>query len=138
VEAVAGAGAFGVELFLLRDGQVVINELAPRPHNSAHYTIEACWVSQFENHVRAVLGLPLGDAGLRVPAAAMVNLLGSGSSALDEESLPDALHEPHTYVHLYGKTDNREGRKMGHVTAIGSSVEEALGRARLVAQRIRL
>jgi 5-(carboxyamino)imidazole ribonucleotide synthase len=138
VEAVAGAGAFGVELFLLRDGQVVINELAPRPHNSAHYTIEACWVSQFENHVRAVLGLPLGDAGLRVPAAAMVNLLGSGSSALDEESLLDALQEPHTYVHLYGKTDNRAGRKMGHVTAIGPSAEEALGRARLVAQRIRL
>ena len=77
VEAVGGVGAFGVELFLLRDGQVCINELAPRPHNSAHYTIEACWTSQFENHVRAVLGLPLGDPSLRVPAAAMVNLLGS-------------------------------------------------------------
>ena len=77
VEAVGGIGAFGVELFLLRDGEVCINELAPRPHNSAHYTIEACWTSQFDNHVRAVMGLALGDPGLRTPAAAMVNLLGT-------------------------------------------------------------
>ena len=62
-----GLGAFGVEMFLLPDGQVVINELAPRPHNSAHYTIEACWSSQFDNHVRAVLGLPLGDPACARP-----------------------------------------------------------------------
>src|SRR6202035_157657 len=79
VEAVDGIGAFGVELFLLPGGEVCINELAPRPHNSAHYTIEACWTSQFHNHVRAVLGLPPGDPGLRAPAAAMVNLLGTRS-----------------------------------------------------------
>jgi 5-(carboxyamino)imidazole ribonucleotide synthase len=138
VEAVAGVGAFGVEMFLLHDGQVVINELAPRPHNSAHYTIEACWTSQFENHVRAVLGLPLGDASMRASAAVMVNLLGSGSSPLDSASLGGALREPHTYVHLYGKSENREGRKMGHVTALGDSVDEALGRARAAAARIRL
>src|SRR5216683_5683681 len=94
VEAVGGVGAFGVEMFLLRDGQVCINELAPRPHNSAHYTIEACGVSQFENHVRAVLGLPLGDAGLRVPAAAMVNLLGTHSGSMSADDLADALAEP--------------------------------------------
>src|SRR6202023_2860141 len=87
VEAVGGVGAFGVELFLLPDGQVCINELAPRPHNSAHYTIEACWSSQFDNHVRAVMGLPLGDPGLRTPAAAMVNLLGTGSGAFRDEDL---------------------------------------------------
>jgi len=138
VEAVGGVGAFGVELFLLRDGQVVINELAPRPHNSAHYSIEACWTSQFENHVRAVFGLPLGDPGLRVPAAAMVNLLGSGSSPLDPQSLIEALRMPQTYVHLYGKAENRKGRKMGHVTAIGATVEEATERARKAAERIKL
>src|SRR5207244_2566874 len=119
IEAVGGAGAFGVELFLRRDGGVCINELAPRPHNSAHYTIEACWTSQFENHVRAVFGLPLGDAAMREPAAAMVNLLGTGSQPLADDSLAAALAEPHTCVHLYGKAENRVGHKMGHVTATG-------------------
>jgi 5-(carboxyamino)imidazole ribonucleotide synthase len=138
VETVGGVGAFGVELFLRHDGQAVINELAPRPHNSAHYTIEACWSSQFENHVRAVLGLPLGDPSMRVPAAAMVNLLGTRSEPLDDDSLAAALAEPNAYVHLYGKTQNRAGRKMGHVTGLGSSVHEALTRARTAASRIRL
>jgi 5-(carboxyamino)imidazole ribonucleotide synthase len=134
VEAVGGIGAFGVELFLMRDGQVCINELAPRPHNSAHYTIEACWTSQFENHVRAVLGLPLGDASLREPAAAMVNLLGTTNAPICGADLA----EPRTYVHVYGKEENRPGRKMGHVTAVGSSVGEALARARTAAARIEL
>jgi 5-(carboxyamino)imidazole ribonucleotide synthase len=138
VEAVGGVGAFGVELFLLPEGQVVINELAPRPHNSAHYSIEGCWTSQFENHVRAVVGLPLGDPSLRSPAAAMVNLLGSGSAPLDQSSLRDALAEPHVYVHLYGKSETRPGRKMGHVTAVGASVSQALATARAAADRIRL
>ena len=134
VEAVGGVGAFGVELFLLRDGQVCINELAPRPHNSAHYTIEACWTSQFENHVRAVLGLPLGDGALRTPAAAMVNLLGTTHAPIRGAELA----APHAFVHLYGKTENRPGRKMGHVTALGSSVDDALGHARAAAARIDL
>jgi 5-(carboxyamino)imidazole ribonucleotide synthase len=137
-EAVDAIGALGVELFLLRDGQVVINELAPRPHNSAHYSIEACWTSQFENHVRAVLGLPLGDTGLRGPAAAMVNLLGSHAEPIDQDSVTLALLEPHAFVHLYGKIDNRAGRKMGHVTALGASRAEALRAARAAASRIRL
>jgi len=138
VEAVGGVGAFGVELFLLGDGQVCINELAPRPHNSAHYTIEACWTSQFDNHVRAVVGLPLGDPGLRAPAAAMVNLLGAGTGPIRDADLGLALAEPHTYVHLYGKTENRPGRKMGHLTALGQSVDEAMRTARAAASRIHL
>jgi 5-(carboxyamino)imidazole ribonucleotide synthase len=137
-EAVDAVGALGVELFLLRDGQVVINELAPRPHNSAHYSIEACWSSQFENHVRAVLGLPLGDTGMRVPAAAMVNLLGSHTEPIDQHSVKLALQEPHAFVHLYAKADNRAGRKMGHVTALGATNAEALHAARAAANRIRL
>jgi 5-(carboxyamino)imidazole ribonucleotide synthase len=127
-------GAFGVELFLLRDGQVCINELAPRPHNSAHYTIDACWTSQFENHVRAVLGLPLGSPDLRQPAAAMVNLLGTTNEPIRGAYLAD----PGAYVHLYGKHENRPGRKMGHVTAVGSTVDEALSHARAAAGNIEL
>jgi 5-(carboxyamino)imidazole ribonucleotide synthase len=130
VEAVGGVGAFGVELFLLRDGQVCVNELAPRPHNSGHYTIEACWTSQFENHVRAVLELGLGDTSLRAPAAAMVNLLGSGAGAVSDVDLAAALRVTGAYVHLYGKAENRLGRKLGHVTAVGPSVDEAFERAR--------
>jgi 5-(carboxyamino)imidazole ribonucleotide synthase len=136
VEAVDGVGAFGVELFLLRDGEVCINELAPRPHNSAHYTIEACWTSQFDNHVRAVVGLPLGDPGLRTPAAAMVNLLGTGTGPVRDADLGLALAEPHVYLHLYGKSENRPGRKMGHLTALGSNVDEALQKARAAASHI--
>src|SRR5216683_804293 len=138
VEAVGGVGAFGVELFLLPDRQVCINELAPRPHNSAHYTIEACWSSQFDNHVRAVLGLPLGDPGLRTPAAAMVNLLGTHSRSISDEDLAAALAEPRAFVHLYGKAETRPGRKMGHVTALGATAANALETARAAAARIHL
>jgi 5-(carboxyamino)imidazole ribonucleotide synthase len=135
IEAVDGLGAFGVELFMLRDGRVVINELAPRPHNSAHYTIEGCWTSQFENHARAVLGLPVGDADLRSPAAVMVNLLGTSSVPLEAES---ALAVPHTFVHVYGKAENRPGRKMGHVTAVADTLEEAHQRATAAASMVRV
>ncbi len=139
IEAVNGIGAFGVEMFLLPDGQVVINELAPRPHNSAHYTIEACWTSQFENHVRAVMDLPLGDPSMRSPAAVMVNLLGASSEPIDTAALRQALvADPHAFVHLYGKTENRPGRKMGHVTALGDTVHEARTRALAAASSIRL
>ncbi|HEV7664823.1 MAG TPA: 5-(carboxyamino)imidazole ribonucleotide synthase [Chloroflexota bacterium] len=137
VEAVDGVGAFGVEMFLLRDGEICINELAPRPHNTAHYTIEACWSSQFDNHVRAVLGLPLGDPGLKLPAAAMVNLLGTRSTPLDKRDIAAALAVPRASVHLYGKVDNRPGRKMGHVTATAATVDEALRRARAAAALVK-
>ena len=135
VEAVDGVGAFGVEMFLLRDGQVLVNELAPRPHNSAHYTIEACWTSQFENHVRAVLGLPLGDPGLHAPAAVMVNLLGTSNEPV---AIEEALEVPHTFVHLYGKAENRPGRKMGHVTAVAETLAEAGHQALSAASRVRV
>jgi 5-(carboxyamino)imidazole ribonucleotide synthase len=134
-EAVDAVGALGVELFLLSDGQVVINELAPRPHNSAHYTIEACWTSQFENHVRAVLGLPLGDTGMRVPAAVMVNLLGTSKQPMTTD---EALHEPRAFVHAYGKAENRPGRKMGHVTAVADTLEEARAIAQRAASNVRV
>jgi len=136
VQAVDGVGTFGVELFLLGSGQVLINELAPRPHNSGHYSIEACATSQFSNHVRAVLGLPLGSAALRAPVAVMVNVLGSGGSNAPE--LAAALSVPDVQVHLYGKAENRRGRKLGHVTALGSQADEALARAQLAVDRLKL
>jgi 5-(carboxyamino)imidazole ribonucleotide synthase len=122
-------------MFAMSDGQVVINELAPRPHNSAHYSIEACWTSQFENHVRAVLGLPLGDPSMREPAAVMVNLLGRSNAPV---SIECALEEPRAFVHLYGKTENRPGRKMGHVTALGASLVEARELAHRAAGKVSL
>jgi 5-(carboxyamino)imidazole ribonucleotide synthase len=134
VRAVGGVGAFGVELFVAPSGQLLINELAPRPHNSAHYSIEACLTSQFSNHVRAVLGLPLGEPTLRTPAAVMVNLLGTG--ALSAPDLALGLATAETYVHLYGKAENRPGRKMGHVTALGTHLEVALLSARAAAGRL--
>jgi 5-(carboxyamino)imidazole ribonucleotide synthase len=130
VEAVGGVGAFGVEMFLLPKAEVLVNELAPRPHNSAHYSIEACATSQFENHVRAVMGLPLGGTHLLSPAAVMVNVLGSSSRAPTLDGLAAALAVQGAHVHLYGKAENRPGRKMGHVTAQADDREVALDRAR--------
>lgn len=136
VSAVRGVGSFGVEMFLLGDDRVVLNELAPRVHNSGHYSIEACVCSQFENHVRAVLGWPLGSPELVSPAAAMVNLLGSGRASGPPLGLDQALCVRGAHVHLYGKLVAGPGRKMGHVTALGQTAEEALGIARQAARAI--
>jgi len=125
VQAVEGVGIFGVELFELPDGRVLYNELAPRPHNSGHYTIEGCVTSQFENHLRAVLGWPLGSTKLRAPAAVMVNLLGRHAGPVRPDALRAALAVSGAHLHLYGKREGRVGRKMGHVTALGASVAEA-------------
>lgn len=107
-------GVITVEAFLV-DDELYLNELAPRPHNSAHYTIDACTTSQFENHLRAVLDLPLGDASMVVPAAAMANVIAAGEQAVwpSDVELP-----PRTSIHLYAKR-YRPGRKVGHVTVTG-------------------
>lgn len=123
--AVEAVGSFGVELFLTRDGRVMVNELAPRVHNSGHYTIEACVCSQFENHVRAVLGLPLGSTRMIAPAAAMVNLLGTGPGDGNPSDLDAALAVEGASVHLYGKPNSGPGRKMGHVTAVADTLASA-------------
>jgi 5-(carboxyamino)imidazole ribonucleotide synthase len=125
VVAVGGVGSFGVEMFLSATGDLAINELAPRVHNSGHYTIEACDCSQFENHVRAVLGWPLGSPLMVVPAAAMVNVLGSAAAPGQPRGLDAALRIPGARVHLYGKARSGPGRKMGHVTVLERSVVEA-------------
>lgn len=125
VEAVGGVGTFGVEMFLLADGEALINEIAPRVHNSGHFTIEACGCSQFENHLRAILGWPLGDPAMVAPAAVMVNLLGVAKGGGEALNLPKALSFPGARVHLYGKGASAPGRKMGHVTALGKTLEQA-------------
>ncbi len=137
VEAVGGVGTLGVEMFLTKDGRVLINELAPRVHNSGHYTIEGCVCSQFENHVRAVLGWPLGSTELRAPAVVMVNLLAGGSGLGTPLGLSEALAVPGAHIHIYGKAQSVPGRKMGHVTALGRTMEEALNTARRAAGLIR-
>lgn len=131
-EAVGVVGILGVELFHGPEDAVLINELAPRPHNTGHYSIEGCCTSQFENHVRAVLGWPLGDPSLIVAGAAMVNLLGrrDGASRLDE--VPPALRHSRAKVHLYGKAETRVGRKLGHVTVVGADSEACLREAMAV------
>lgn len=137
VAAIAGVGAFGIEMFLLADGALLLNEIAPRVHNTGHYTIEGCVCSQFENHVRAVLGWPLGSPALVAPAAAMVNLLGAGPGPGTPRGLTDALAIPGAHVHVYGKTRSERGRKMGHVTALGPTPAAALAVARRAAECIR-
>ena len=125
VEAIGGIGTFGVEMFLTPDQTILINELAPRVHNSGHYTIEACACSQFENHLRAIMGLPLGSPAMIKPHAVMVNLIGAG----DGPALPSGYHEAlavsGAHLHIYGKSRSSKGRKMGHVTALGDTADEA-------------
>ena len=135
--AADGLGVTGVEMFLVPGGGLLVNELAPRPHNSGHYTIEACETSQFENHVRGVLDLPLGEVGMRAPAAAMVNLLGSRTGPARPD-VSGALAVPGAHLHLYDKAEVRPGRKMGHVTALGATAEDALARARRAARAVGL
>ena len=137
VAAVDGIGITAVELFEVAGGEVLINELAPRPHNSGHYSIDACITSQFENHVRAVLGLPLGASELRAPAV-MVNLLGSRDGTAEPGGFDTALALPDTHVQMYGKRDVRRGRKMGHLTALGATLAEAEARALEAAAAIRV
>lgn len=125
IAAVDGLGSWGVEMFLTADGEILLNELAPRVHNSGHYTIEACVCSQFENHVRAVLGWPLGSAAMVAPAAVMVNLLADAEGSGSPAGLREALAVAGAHVHLYGKVLATPGRKMGHVTALGATLAEA-------------
>lgn len=134
VEAINGVGVFGVEMFALADGEILYNEIAPRPHNSGHYTIEACVASQFENHIRAVLGWPLAPVAMRTPAAVMVNILGERQGDADYTApLPADGH-----VHLYGKRQVRVGRKMGHVTVLADTVAEAEAQAAAIVEQIKL
>lgn len=135
IEAFAGYGMFCIELFVTADGSVLVNEIAPRPHNSGHYTIEGCYTSQYENHIRAILGQPLGDTGLIRPTA-MKNLIGEYNGICEVKGLNEAYEMDNVKVHIYGKDKVAKGRKMGHITATANTIEEALEAVRVAHDKI--
>src|SRR5690606_23863108 len=112
LEALGYVGVIGIEFFMLENGDLLVNEIAPRVHNSGHWTEAACAVSQFEQHIRAIAGLPLGDTA-RHSDCVMENLLGT-----EQDRSPDWLAEPGLVLHLYGKNEVKPGRKMGHFTRL--------------------
>jgi 5-(carboxyamino)imidazole ribonucleotide synthase len=134
-----GSGIFGIEMFVTKDEKVLVNEIAPRPHNSGHYSIEACSISQFEQHLRAILDLPLSKPELLSPAV-MVNILGPDdfNGPYRIKGLRDTLSIAGVKLHIYGKKISRPRRKLGHVTVIANSVEKAMTRAEKVKNTIKI
>jgi len=124
-------------MFVTHGDRLLVNEIAPRPHNSGHYTIDACVTSQFEQQARVLAGLPLGDTQPHGPAV-MLNLLGdiwfadAGGTIPREPDWTAVLRHSRAKLHLYGKAEPRRGRKMGHVTCLGASIDEALATARAI------
>ncbi|MCW9707200.1 5-(carboxyamino)imidazole ribonucleotide synthase [Aliifodinibius sp. 1BSP15-2V2] len=137
-ETIDGKGIFAFEFFLTPDGSLLLNESAPRPHNSGHYTIEGCVTSQFENHVRAVLGLPLGSPELRKPAVALINLLGTDERDAQVDEALNALRASDGHLHVYGKLDSRPGRKMAHYTLLGEDMEQTYGKAQELTREVQI
>ncbi|PPT05558.1 Phosphoribosylaminoimidazole carboxylase ATPase subunit [Geitlerinema sp. FC II] len=124
-------GLFGIELFLTPDEKVLVNEIAPRTHNSGHFSLDACDTSQFAQLLRAVCDLPLGSTAMKSPAAVMVNLLGYETARRDYRDKREAIAAlPHTFVYWYGKTESRPGRKLGHATALVSDPSQGTAIAR--------
>jgi 5-(carboxyamino)imidazole ribonucleotide synthase len=130
IEVLGGVGIFGVELFLTKNGDILVNEIAPRPHNSGHYTEESCATSQFEQIIRAVTNLPLGSTKLISPSV-MVNLLGEEGYEGEPfiEGIHDALAIPELSFHFYGKSFTKPFRKMGHITVLDDDINKALEKA---------
>ncbi len=136
VERLDGIGVFCLELFLLSGEELLINEVAPRPHNSGHYSLDACTVSQFEQQVRTVCGLPLGEVRLLSPVA-MVNLIGEdAANVMNEEGCRALLSVPGAVLHLYGKQTIRPRRKMGHVTFLSRDASSAKMKAAQLRERL--
>jgi 5-(carboxyamino)imidazole ribonucleotide synthase len=138
IKAIDGIGIYGVEMFLTKTNELYINELAPRPHNSGHYSIDACVTSQFENLLRAIFGWKLGSTDLLSPSAVMINLLGKRNGPVSFENIDYGLSDEHVKLHIYGKKDNRIGRKMGHITVLNHSRERCLENAMLLESKFEL
>ena len=126
----SGAGMFGIEMFLTSEGSVLINEIAPRVHNSGHYSMDASNISQFEQHIRAVTGLPLAQVQMNAPAAVMINILGQRDGPTKIEGLDKALAIKGASVHIYGKSPTKVDRKMGHITVVANDLKKARSSAR--------
>lgn len=139
IEKLDMVGLLAVEMFLTKSGDILVNEIAPRPHNSGHHTIECCDTSQFAQHLRAIVGLPLGSTTLIQPGA-MINLLGEKghTGTAIYEGLSDLLNHPNVYPHLYGKEITKPFRKMGHVTITGKTLSEVKDTADQVKQIIKI
>lgn len=139
IEELGMIGILAVEMFVTKSGEILVNEIAPRPHNSGHHTIEANFTSQFEQHFRAVMDMPLGNTDTRSPAA-MVNLLGEEGFAGDAyvEGLDEAMSQKGVYVHLYGKKTTKPFRKMGHVTILDTEIEVLKKRALEIKELIKV
>ena len=139
IEGLDICGLLAVEMFVTTDGEILINEVAPRPHNSGHHTIEALSVSQFEQHIRGVMGLPLADPVLRSPAV-MINILGSEGHTGDAiyEGITESLALGDVHIHLYGKQITKPFRKMGHATILAPDLEQAIEKAKLVRDKIKV
>ncbi len=138
MEIFQGVGMFCTEMFVDENGEILLNEVAPRPHNSGHYTIEATLTSQYEQHIRAIIGLPLGDVSLRSKAV-MKNILGTeidGKTIV--EGIEETYNNPRVKVHIYGKKESKVGRKMGHLTVIGDDIETIRKEAKLAYDSIRI
>ena len=138
VEAIDGKGIYAFEFFLTEDGNILLNESAPRPHNSGHYSIEGCITSQFENHVRAVLGLPLGSTKMNAPSVAMINLLGTHNRPAEADSIKKGLDTENGHLHVYGKVQSKVGRKMAHYTLLGDDLEAVYDKAKEVSSKIEI
>lgn len=138
IEKLNGVGVYAVEMFLTQDNQILVNEVAPRPHNSGHHTIEACYTSQFEQLVRILMGLPLGSTELIQPGV-MMNLLGADdfSGTYRLQGLEEVSAMEGVYVHLYGKKESKPMRKMGHVTVTASTIQQAKNKAKQVSKLVK-
>ena len=129
IDALSGIGIFGIELFLDKAGKIWLNEIAPRPHNLGHYTIEACQTSQYVQHLRAVTNLHLTSTAMRYPVSVMENILGTRNGPAEPRWVHDYDHK-HVFVHLYGKRETQIDRKMGHITVVGQNLDQVYQQAK--------
>jgi 5-(carboxyamino)imidazole ribonucleotide synthase len=132
-------GLLAVELFLTKQGDILINEVAPRPHNSGHHTIECCMTSQFDQHLRSILDLPLGETELIIPGI-MVNLVGENMIEGDViyQNINDIFDIPGVFVHIYGKKKSRLNRKMGHITIVNEDIDKAIEIGKKIKKKIKV
>ena len=130
LKAIQSRGLFAFEFFVTNNDEVYLNESAPRPHNSAHYTMMACETSQFHNHIRSVLDLPLGSTAMKYPACVMLNLLGTADQTAELKPHDEFLKNTHSELHLYGKIYSKIGRKMGHYILCGDNPDQLMAEAK--------
>ena len=132
-------GLLAIELFVTNDDEILINEVAPRPHNSGHHTIECCVTSQFDQHIRSILNLPLGETGILIPGI-MVNLVGENMEEgnVNYKNINDIFDIPGVYIHIYGKKKSRLNRKMGHITIVNKDINKAIEIGKSIKNKIKV